>query len=236
MKMISNAIWINLFICVSLQAQSITGFWEIHKVTVGEEVMTPVAKWTRIHPDGTFESGNGWLQNSAGTWTYDEKSSGLTLQDRFGLEDEYGPFLVHLLKDKMIWRREEDGMQVVVTLEKTDKLPISTADLLTGLWDLVRAEQAGKEITTRFDPRNQYFILIRWDRIYVERTPGGDRQTGYWHIHAHRPEVTFLSHAQGKNPESWEVKVTEKSLEMQGISENNRDLVLFFGRIHQLPE
>jgi hypothetical protein len=216
--------------------QPFTGLWEVTEVTAGERLVTPVSKWTRIHPDGTFESGNGWLQNSVGTWVFEEKTSEFFLSDKFGLKDEYGPFLVQFTNREMIWTREEDGMKVVVRLRKIESLPVSTADLLIGLWDLEKAEQAGNGITNRFDPDNKYYVFIRWDRIYVERTPAGDRQAGYWHINAHRPEVTFLSHVQGKNPESWKVEVSEKSLEMRGISESNQDLVLFFRRIHQFPE
>lgn len=55
---------------LSLKAQA-TGLWEVTKVIVGQEEMTPVAKWTQINKDGTFETGNGWLQNGNGTWTFD---------------------------------------------------------------------------------------------------------------------------------------------------------------------
>ncbi len=48
--------------------------WEIQKVVVGSEQMTSVTKWTRINQNRTYESGNDWLQNSSGTWSYDHNS------------------------------------------------------------------------------------------------------------------------------------------------------------------
>ena len=56
------------------QQESLIGLWEIQKVEVGEDNMTPVAKWTKINTDGTYQSGNGWLQNSQGQWNYDSKN------------------------------------------------------------------------------------------------------------------------------------------------------------------
>lgn len=72
--------------------QAVVGFWEVTEVKVGDQTMTPVAKWTRIHEDGTFQSGNGWLQNSEGTWTFDKKYNHFEANDPNGLVDEFGPF------------------------------------------------------------------------------------------------------------------------------------------------
>lgn len=218
------------------KAQHVTGLWEIKQVTVGEETKTPVAKWARIHDDHTFQSGNGWLQNSEGTWTFDEEKRQFTLDDKYGIKDEYGAFTVHFSNGKMIWERHEDGMKVVVMLIKTEKLPMSTADKLPGLWDLTEAKQEGTNITSTFDPENKYYLFIRWDRIYVERTPKGDRSTGYWHIDGHRPEVTLLNHNVNKDPDKWNVSVTDSTLLMIGISDTNHDRELKFKKIHQFPE
>ena len=56
-----------LLITTPSKAQSITGLWGIDKVEVGIEELTPVAKWVRINENGTYQMGNGWLQNSEGT-------------------------------------------------------------------------------------------------------------------------------------------------------------------------
>jgi hypothetical protein len=225
-----------LFLANLVNAQPVTGFWEITKVMVGEEIMTPVARWTRINADHTFQSGNGWLQNSIGTWTYDERQSQYSAEDNYGIRDEYGPFNVRFDGDTMFWERIEEEMQVKVTLEKITSKPMSTADRLHGLWDLTHIVEAGRDITAMFDPDGLYYVFIRWDRIYVERNADGEQSTGYWHIHGHRPEVTFLSHRENEKPKGWTVEVSDTQLSMTGVSETNKDLELQFQRIHEFPE
>ena len=74
------------------------------EVTVGVEIMTPTAKWTRINEDGTFQSGNGWMQNAEGTWTFDEVSSLFLPTTKNWILDEGGPFEVMFSGDGMQWR------------------------------------------------------------------------------------------------------------------------------------
>lgn len=84
-------------------AQEIIGFWEIKNVMVGEKDMTPVAKWTKINKDQTYQSGNDWLQHSRGKWIYDIKTKQFLPKEKFGIEDEYGAFTVNFLDGRMVW-------------------------------------------------------------------------------------------------------------------------------------
>ncbi len=59
----------SFFIFDKINAQ-LEGLWEVKRVTVGEEVMTPVAKWFDLK-DGRVYSGNGGLRNTLGTYTFD---------------------------------------------------------------------------------------------------------------------------------------------------------------------
>ncbi len=218
------------------ERRKIIGFWEINKVQVGAELMTPVAKWTKINEDLTYQSGNGWLQNSEGTWNYDEKSKQFLLQEKNGIKDEYGAFTINFSGDKMTWERDEDGMKVVVSLDKIDKLPRSPTDMITGLWDLVEVSKENVTITSSFDQDNQHYIFFRWDRIYVERTPQGERTTGYWHMNGHRPEITLISHNEEKESENWRLTVNDSELRLFGISESNQGLEMIYKRINEFPE
>lgn len=132
--------------------------------------MTPVAKWTIIDDDHTYRSGNGWLQNSVGTWTYDDKVRQFLPTGINGLKDEFGSFKVSFSNENMMWEREEDGMKVQITMERINEMPMSDADKLIGLWDLTQANNNGETITPNFDPENKQYLFIRWDRIYRERT------------------------------------------------------------------
>ena len=61
-----------LFLAFSANAQ-IEGLWKYDKVLVGEEVMTPVSKWSVFNADGTYISGNGWTQNESSFWDYNDQ-------------------------------------------------------------------------------------------------------------------------------------------------------------------
>ena len=62
-----------ILLSTELSAQrEIIGMWEFTSVQVGDQTMTPVAKWAKYNSDGTFQSGNGWTQNSIGTWNYND--------------------------------------------------------------------------------------------------------------------------------------------------------------------
>lgn len=225
-----------LFTVFYVSAQSIAGFWEVSKVQVGGQTMTPVSKWTKINKDGTYQSGNGWLQNAEGTWTYDKLKKLFTPSETNGIKDEFGPFTVELNDDTMTWLREEEGMIVTVSLKKITKKPKATADLLVGLWDLTAVSKDGTATLETFDPDNMYYIFIRWDRLYMERTTEGTRTSGYWHIHGHKPEVTLLSHDKNKQAETWHVEVAEKELKMTGISDSNKGVEMTFIRLNEFPK
>ena len=217
-------------------AQDIIGFWEIKKVEVGGKTMTPVAKWTKINKDGSYQSGNGWLQNSEGTWTYDKKSNLYSPVETNGLKDEFGPFTVEFKDNTMTWLRDEEGRIVTVSLEKIDKMPKSTADDLIGLWDLSDIIKNETSILDTYDPENKHYIYIGWDRIYRERTPQGKRSKGYWHINGHRPELTLLSHDKSKPAEIWKVEIITTELKMIGISDSNKGTKIKYQRIFEFPK
>jgi len=221
--------------CPFAYSQDLIGFWEIKEVKVGEEVMTPVAKWTRINKDGTYESGNGWLQNSIGTWEYDSNENNFTPNSINGIKDEFGAFSVSLSENGMKWNRMEEGMNVILSLERIEKLPMTPADKLQGLWDLTEVVEDGESIMASFDPLNLYYVFIRWDRIYITRTSDNKRSSGYWHIDGHRPHVTFISHDHEKGIESWRIEVWDSELLMTGISDSNKDLMMMFNRLDAFP-
>lgn len=217
-------------------AQNIVGLWKVVNVNVGDEIMTPVAKWTRINEDGTYQSGNGWLQNAEGVWTLE---SGLFAASAInGLKDEFGAFTLEVTGAEMEWVRNEDGAEVVVSLKRIEELPKSTADGIVGLWSLSSILENDEDITNEFDPDRRHYLFIRWDRIYRERTSENERVTGYWHINGHRPDVTLLSHETGRDAETWRVRLaaSDSELRMIGISETNRGIERNYQRLTEFPK
>ena len=235
MKRIKTLLLIAITVCsVQINAQP-TGFWEITKVSVGDQEMTPVAKWTRINNDGTYQSGNGWLQNSVGTWDYDNKSRVFSPKETNGILESYGGFKVDQEGNNMTWQREEDGMQVTVSLKRIEELPMSPADHAVGLWDLTSASKNGADIQSQIDPDDNYNIHMRWSRLFVERSTAG-KGSGYWFIHAHRPELTMMSHDSENKPiQSWMISFENDQMIWTGNSDSNRGQVLRYSRIFEFP-
>lgn len=218
------------------EAQSVIGFWKVEKVMVGAVDRTPVAKWIKINQDKSYQSGNGGIQNAEGAWSLDTSAKIFVLSETNGLKDPFGGFNVRVDGEQMVWEREEEGEIVTVSLEKTIKPPKSTADMLVGLWDLTDILRHKTSEMSKFDPKDRHYIFIRWDRVYVERTPEEQKVMGYWHINAHRPEITFLCDDGGKSKESWIVDVTETQLRMVGVSDFNKGIEKFYTRIHEFPK
>lgn len=210
------------------EESSLYGLWLFTEVQVGEEAMTPVARWTRIHEDGTFESGNGWLKNSIGTWTYTDSTKAFLPIQTNGIKDEAGAFTVTFNDDEMIWERTEEGMPVIVHIKRISELPAAPADRIVGMWEL--------EDNQALDPEFPAYIFLRWDREYRQWSKDGQRSTGFWHMDGHRPNMTLMSHQQRSDPESWTIiQADDFRLILNGISDTNRDVKLSFRRYDRFP-
>jgi len=223
-------------VMIAAGQSGLTGLWEIRSVTVGNEEMTPVARWTRIHANGTLESGNGWMQHTRGTYSYDPVSREFMPDNPLGVQDEAGPFTVSFEDGKMIWRREEDGLRVVVVSEKVEELPMTPADLLNGLWDLAGVTVRGEDLNVMTDPDNQHYIYFGWDRIYRARNAEGKRITGYWHVNAHHPQLVLLPHQENGEPLTWTIEVGREVLRLTGVSESIQGEVRTYRRQDHWPE
>ena len=114
----------------------IEGLWNVIDVTVGEEIMTPTAKWTRFKADGSYESGNGWQKNSEGNWSLNEETMELTLDETYDVYEDAPPFIITQKANTMTWIRMEHGKKVKVNLEKIEEIPQAPWDKLVGIWEL----------------------------------------------------------------------------------------------------
>jgi hypothetical protein len=217
-------------------SQEVIGLWEIRKVEIGDKIVTPISKWTKINADGSYQSGNGWVQNSEGDWNYDENGKTFSPKETNGIRDMFGNFSVSFKQGKMLWQRDEDGENVKVTLNRIQKMPKSTADMMVGLWDVTEITEDETSIMESFDPKNRHYLFIRWDRVYVERTPNGEKSSGYWHINGHNPEITLISHNNDKEQERWIVTVSDTEMYLIGLSDSNKNREITYTRINEFPK
>ncbi|MEO9869568.1 hypothetical protein [Ekhidna sp.] len=212
-------------------AESIAGLWIISKVEVGNEVMTPDAKWTRFNDDSTQESGNGWLQHSYGEWSFDQKLNELLITTSNGIIDPFGAFRVEFDDHSMKWYRDEEGDKVVVSVERTDKLPATTRDQLLGLWkldDLKGNDDLFKEKVTDSD-----YLFIRWDGKFVAGTKSG-KKYGVYNVHAHKLEIELIPYGGGSRT-FWSVEFLEEGFQMT-LLDSERVAIRKFKRIKQFPK
>ena len=76
-----------------------------------------------------------------------------------GIKDEFGPFKVIFSKEGMTWEREEEGMNVIVSLVPIDEIPMAPVDKIQGLWSLFSVKKEGEDITSTVDPNAKQFML-----------------------------------------------------------------------------
>lgn len=228
-------IYFILCLPVFLIAQ-IQGLWVVEKVTVGDQVMTPVAKWVRLDADGTQFSGNGWLQHTTGTWQLNEQTSELSFTSEPGPEDDFGAFKVKYDAQHMTWERMEEGEKVVVALVRTNALPQSPADQIQGLWDLDKVVNKNEDITRQYDPNDKIYVFMRWDRVVVKRTAAGEKVNGIWQINAHQPELQLVNYSNKDNNEKWRIAFSDHAMVWTGMDEDNKDLILTYHRIKVFPK
>lgn len=230
MKKVISIVFIS-FVAVNTFAQ-ISGLWEVTNVSVGTEEMTPIAKWTQLNDDGTYVSGNGWLQNSDGSWEFDQSNSEVSITPETGFEDSFGSFKVSLESDnEMVWIREEEGQKVTVRYERISSIPKSWSDLATGIWDLSTATRSGNDALEEFDPTGDRFIFLRWDKLFMDYT-SEERISGIWRIGAHSPALDILYYDNSKSPNYWQYSFNGEDEMIWKMGE----VTLTFLRLTSFPE
>ena len=169
-KKLNLIVFLSLFLSLNVNSQ-ITGLWETTSVMVGQESMTPLAKWTQFNADGSYTSGNGWLTNSDGTWDFDATSNSLTINVETGFANEFGPFSVEILSDStMKWTRTENGEEVIVYNRRVSEVPKHPATLAVGLWMAKEVKIEGGNITKSFASEEFQAVFVRWDNLFQEIT------------------------------------------------------------------
>ena len=201
------------------------GLWEVTQVTVGEEQMTPIAKWVEFKSDHTHRGGNGWVQHSIGTWEFDKNNSNLKIITSNGTEDPFGAFNLKIKNDEMTWERGEEGMAVKVFLKKTNEIPAAYSDKMLGLWQV---ESSGVIDGSTFHENTKLFI--RMDRRY-SIINSEESKNGVWNTHAHRHQVRLLSDDGDEFDMRWRVFFEEGNMVWKnGDTEN---VTIIFKRVYR---
>ncbi|KJF44859.1 hypothetical protein [Draconibacterium sediminis] len=213
---------------------TIEGLWIVERVKVGDQEMTPNARWMRFNSDFSQQSGNGWLQHSYGTWNFNAETNQLSVVNENGIKDPAEPFKVTLENDRMTWKRSEDGESVEVTLKRSDHLPATYGDELLGLWKLEDAVGDGDYFGTEDAKVGKANIFFRWDGRFDIRS-GKGRIHGVYNVHGHKPEVELIPYGDNVNRAFWTIDFNKNRITLQLLNSENI-VERKFSRIHEFPE
>lgn len=210
---------------------TLEGLWVVKSVKVGEDEMTPNARWMRFNSDFTQQSGNGWFQHSIGTWDFKENTKELSVVNTNGLKDNNSPFKVSFDNDKMVWQRIEEGQNLKVTLEKTKELPKTYGDELLGLWKLEKS--TGKGIFFDESVENNEYLFLRWDKRFVVNSLQG-RISGVYNVHGHKPEIELIPYNNKIKRSFWKAEINKNQVSLKLLNSDSL-VVKTFKRIHEFP-
>lgn len=215
------------------KSSPLNGLWEVSSVRMGDQEMTPQGRWVEFLENGKHNSGNGWVKHSEGKYQYDSAANTISMGNSFGIEDEFGPFSVSFKGDQMIWTREEDGNEVLVTLKPIQKLPTTGMDLLQGLWKLEKVSYDGIDLSRDNNPEGNRYLNLRWDKVFVDQGGPDGRLRGPYRIHAHMPEIEFVYYGETPHIDTYTYKVNENNLVL--TNDENGSLEMTYKRIHAFP-
>lgn len=219
---------LSLFFISCEKQTKLEGLWQVEKVQMGENEMTPIARWVKFNEDGTQTSGNGWLQHSYGTYNLDQDI--LSVEDENGTKDNADPFSIEISGSQMTWKRQEEGQEVTVSLKRIEELPQSGGNKLIGLWKLTKATDDGNDITAMLNSENKSMLHLRWDNTYVQHNMPQGKKYGVYKIHGHKPEIQLVNYGAESKFSFWSFNFQDSKLTL--ISTDQKS-TLEFERIHE---
>ena len=216
----------------TLKEDTIHGLWVVKKVKMGDQEMTPIARWMKFNADSTQTSGNGWLQHSEGSWVLN-KYNQLSVKNTNGLIDESEPFTVKFENRNMIWNRTEEGENVSVILERAEIIPKSKGNRLMGLWKIETISIDDKNVTSALNPNDKATLFLRWDNTYVlENYPKG-KIYGVYKVHAHKPEIQMVNYGDKPQFQFYQFSIDKNTLILKSTDQKTK---LELKRIYQFLE
>lgn len=231
-------LYLSLLMALSLLGidppKEVTGLWQVSLVQMGDQEMTPNARWMRLHEDLSQESGNGGFQHSYGTYRWNQEEASLSFENTNGLKDDSGAFSVSWSGDKMIWKRMEEGQEVKVTLERIEKLPQTYGDRVLGMWMLEEAKGSGPLLEISAEESPKAFIFLRWDKKFVMGSANG-KQYGVYNVHGHKAEIELIPYGDNCQRSFWKMDIQDKQIKMTLLN-TEEEVSRTYKRIYAFPE
>lgn len=174
----------------------INGLWLVKKVTMeNEEMITPALNWMLFNPDSTHAFGNGWLQNSVGSWTFQKSSKILTIKNDIGFSDYTNSMKIELSKKNMTCKLKVDEMEITLFLERIDKLPTSEVNKLYGLWKIDSTFINSRDVTDSLNPEKKAMLFLRWDNNFEIRNYPEGEKFGIFKTQSFRQQLEMINYS-----------------------------------------
>lgn len=235
MKKTSIVSLVVILLLVGCESTStIEGLWFVKSVKVGEEEMTPNARWTRFNADLTQESGNGRFQHSYSTWMLHSESSELFIKNANGIDDLSDPFKVLMNQNEMIWERTEEGQNIKVLLERSSQLPETYGDKILGLWSLESVIGDGNYFEPSDKNETKEYIFFKWDKRFIIESEKG-RINGVYNVHGHKPEVELIPYGDQFKRDFWKILFDKNHITLELLN-SDEAVIRKFRRIHRFPD
>lgn len=214
----------------------IDGLWIVKTRKLGGEDFTINEKWMRFNADSTQTSGIGWHQHTVGSWSYQKESHMLTIKNENNFNDflQYkNPFKVKIDKNSMTLQGSEEGKDVTIVLEKTNKLPTTEANKLLGLWKFDSIFVDDKEVSDSLNPTKNGMISLGWENNYIlYNYPEGEKY-GIFKTHSMRNQIDFINSVREPEFQFYKFSLEDDKLVLKSTN-SNKEIKLT--RIHQFPQ
>ncbi|OIP48743.1 MAG: hypothetical protein COZ16_10250 [Flavobacteriaceae bacterium CG_4_10_14_3_um_filter_31_253] len=211
----------------------INGLWLVKSFKVNNMEIPSSENWIRFNADSSLSSGNDWLQHSVGYWRYQQNTKLLTINTEIGFTYYKSPFSVEIHKTTMIWKGTKEGMEVIIILEKAEKLPTSEANKLFGLWKFDSVFIGDNDVLDSLNPNKKAMLFFRWDNQFeFHNYPEGEKY-GIFKIQPYRNQLEMINYSSSPKFQFYDFKIEGENLELKSKDEKT---VLKFSRIHQFLE
>jgi hypothetical protein len=219
--------------------KQIFGLWKVKIMKINNEDFTLPNRWIQFNVDSSQASGNGWLQSSVGTWTYQKDLNLLTVQDVEGLINSSdanfytAPFKVELTKNVMTLKYKNEEKDVIVVLERINKLPTSESNKLFGLWKFESIYIDNKEVSDSLNPEKKAMLSLNWENTYtLYNYPQGEKY-GVFKTQGYRNQLEMINYSVSPQFQFYDFNLEGDILVLKS-KEKKTELKLF--KIDQFPQ
>ncbi len=134
----------------------------------------------------------------------------------------------------MIWKRNEEGADVTIYLNRVSDITAAPSDSLYGIWDLESAEVNDKVATEIYDPSGKRYLFLRWDNRFSDRNSPDNISDGVFRTGDHN-NILEMFYYHGNKSSRLNFNFRGNFLILESDSSEKEKIKLKFRRIDYFP-